>query len=71
MCIRDRDYLFDVLVFGGAWLVGRAVRQWTQRATLAEESSEASTRAAVASERLTIARELHDVVAHHLSLIHI
>lgn len=66
---HGQDYLFDLLVFGGAWLVGRAVRQWTDRATVAEESSEASTRAAVASERLTIARELHDIVAHHISVI--
>jgi len=30
------DYLFVVLVFGGAWLLGRLVHQWRARATLAE-----------------------------------
>ena len=33
---RGTDYVFIVLVFGGAWLLGRGIRQWRERATYAE-----------------------------------
>ena len=63
------DYLFVVLVFGGAWLLGRFVHQWRARATLAELNQEERARLAVAEERARIARELHDIVAHGVSVI--
>jgi len=63
------DYLFVVLVFGGAWLLGRLVNQWRARATLAELNQEERARLAVAEERARIARELHDIVAHGVSVI--
>jgi signal transduction histidine kinase len=63
------DYVFIVLVFGGAWLLGRAIREWRGRATFAEEHQRDVALLAVAEERLRIARELHDVVAHALSVI--
>jgi signal transduction histidine kinase len=63
------DYLFIVLVFGGAWLLGRFVHQWRARATLAELNQEERARLAVAEERARIARELHDIVAHGVSVI--
>ena len=63
------DYVFIVIVFGGAWLIGRAVRGWRGRATYAEEHQRDLALLAVAEERVRIARELHDVVAHSLSVI--
>jgi signal transduction histidine kinase len=63
------DYLFALIVFGGAWLLGRAVRQWQERATVAESNQDLLARSAVAEERVRIARELHDVVAHSISVI--
>lgn len=63
------DYLFILLVFGGAWLLGRGLRAWQQRATSAEQHQRDLARLAVAEERVRIARELHDVVAHGLSVI--
>jgi signal transduction histidine kinase len=66
---RGSDYLFFTVVFGGLWLLGRAVRRWQERATLAELNGELVAQHAVAEERVRIARDLHDVVAHALSVI--
>lgn len=63
------DYLFILVVFGGVWLVGRGLRAWKSRATAAEAHQRDLARLAVAEERVRIARELHDVVAHGLSVI--
>jgi signal transduction histidine kinase len=66
---HDSDYLFIVLVFGGAWLLGRAVRHWRLRATSAEQNQDERALEAVTHERARIARELHDLVAHGVSVI--
>ena len=63
------DYPFDALVFGGVWLFGRGTRSWRRQATYAEQHRHDLARIAVAHERARIARELHDVVAHSLSVI--
>lgn len=63
------DYLFVVLLFGGVWLLGRASRLWRGRVSHAEQRQEDAARIAVAEERVRIARELHDIVAHSLSVI--
>ncbi|MEU4742370.1 sensor histidine kinase [Actinosynnema sp. NPDC023658] len=55
----------SVLVVMGAWMLGEGTRRWAERAErLAEEAARA-----VADERVRIARELHDIVAHHMSVI--
>jgi len=53
------------------WLAGVVVRTRGQAASLAVRSAEAQRRAeqAAAAERARIAWELHDIVAHHLSVI--
>jgi signal transduction histidine kinase len=54
---------------GGAWLLGEAAR--TRRAYVAEleREREDHARRAAEEERIRIARELHDVVTHHVSVI--
>jgi signal transduction histidine kinase len=52
-----------------AWWIGDRQRRTQHRAIRAERDSESRARQAVADERLRIARELHDVVAHALSVI--
>ena len=54
------------LVLGGGWAAGFAVR--TRRAREADRAAHRAERALV-EERLRIARELHDIVSHSLSLI--
>jgi len=62
------DVLFIAMIVGGAWLAGRAIRHRRLRETqLEREKAEAE--AAIAEERTRIARELHDVVAHAISVI--
>jgi signal transduction histidine kinase len=66
----------NALVFGVAWLVGdrqRHAREETarehRRVEELERTRDELARRAVADERLRIARELHDVVAHAMSVI--
>ena len=63
------DYVFILLLFGGVWLLGRASRHWRGRVSAADERQREAARLAVAEERVRIARDLHDVVAHSLGAI--
>jgi signal transduction histidine kinase len=61
-------------VFGGvvlfvAWYVGRRLRLRTERAAQLLREQAAEARRVVTEERTRIARELHDVVAHRVSLM--
>jgi signal transduction histidine kinase len=63
-------------LFGIGWVVGYALRERTERTEAAEDRArraeaerETAARLAVAEERARIARELHDVVAHAVSVI--
>lgn len=68
--------LINVFYFGGAVIGGQAAwRSALQRERLTEQSATIAAQTdelqqqAVVDERLRIARELHDVVAHHVSVI--
>ncbi|MGW6144157.1 sensor histidine kinase [Streptomyces sp. NPDC055140] len=62
-------FLFLPVAWGSAVQVRRAyVESLFTRAELAERTREEEARRRVGEERVRIARELHDVVAHHLAL---
>lgn len=53
------------VALAGVWMLGDSTKRWSQRAErAAEEAAQA-----VANERVRIGRELHDIVAHHMSVI--
>jgi signal transduction histidine kinase len=67
---------FIPILFGICWVAGFAVRDRVEqaeeaheRASQAERERDAATRVAVAEERARIARELHDIVAHAVSVM--
>ena len=63
------EVAFGCVVFFVAWYAGRRLRLRSERAErLAREKQEEAERI-VAEERARIARELHDVVAHRVSLM--
>ncbi len=65
--LMDMDVpLVGVAALGGAWTVGRAVRE---RRLFAARDADRLAERAVTEERLRIARELHDVVTHSVGMI--
>lgn len=69
-------FVFNALFFGGAYWFGNIARlsahreaQLAWRAVQLRESQEKNTRGAIVAERVRIARDLHDVVAHHVSVM--
>ncbi|WP_238443842.1 sensor histidine kinase [Salsipaludibacter albus] len=63
------EVAFAVVVMLASWFVGRWRRMRAERAAQFLRQQEAEARRAVAEERTRIARELHDVVAHQVSLM--
>jgi signal transduction histidine kinase len=70
------DYVAVTVLYGGSWVVGQMVRQRSRqaaeqaaRADRAERDREERAARAVAEERARIARELHDIVSHSISVI--
>jgi signal transduction histidine kinase len=63
------EYVTTVFIVIGPTLVGRVVRRLRDLTAHLEREQERSAHAAVAEERARIARELHDVVAHGVSVI--
>ncbi|MBP2335459.1 signal transduction histidine kinase [Saccharothrix coeruleofusca] len=52
-----------------AWLSARRQAELEHRAEQLRRSQEQNTRGAIVAERVRIARDLHDVVAHHVSVM--
>jgi len=63
------NVLPTIVWLGGFWIVGRVIRSWRERARALERLNELQADAAAAVERGRIARELHDVIAHNVSMI--
>jgi signal transduction histidine kinase len=73
---QAEEFIFIPVLVAIAWLAGFALHERSEqteaaegRAQQAEQEREAMARIAVAEERARIARELHDIVAHSLSVM--
>ena len=74
--LEPSDVAAALVFLGGPWAVGGFVRKWAARAAEAvdradrlESEREAQAAAAAAEERVRIARELHDIVSHSISVV--
>ena len=74
--LEPSDLAAALVFIGGPFAVGQFVRQRSQhaqeavaRADRLEREREAATRQAIADERTRIARELHDIVSHSISVV--
>ncbi len=72
--LRGPDTFWQVAIFGslvmsGSWYIGRRLRLRQERAAQLVRERAAEARRILVEERTRIARELHDVVAHRVSLM--
>lgn len=70
------NFVFSLILAGGPFLVGRIVnarialaRELREKARRIEREGDEQKKLAVAEERARIAREMHDVVAHNVSVM--
>jgi signal transduction histidine kinase len=63
------DVAFFIVFFGAPLVAGRLFRLRSERERVLVDEHETRTAEAIADERARIARELHDVVAHAISVI--
>ncbi|ATE54246.1 sensor histidine kinase [Actinosynnema pretiosum] len=70
------NLVYNVVYFSGAyffgnvsWVAARREAQLAEQAEHLRRSQEQATKGALVAERLRIARDLHDVVAHHVSVM--
>ena len=64
--VQPGNLVFPLFFYGLAWVIGTGIRR---REHQARHEQEAVAHAAVLDERVRIARELHDVVAHGISVM--
>ncbi len=62
------DVIFGAILLGGPWAAGLAIRLRRERESRLEDEKERA-EAAIDEQRVRIARELHDVVAHAISVV--
>jgi len=74
--LRVFSMFWNYVIFGAAWWFGDILRsrrhrtiELEERTVQLEHEREENARRAVLDERVRIARELHDVVAHHVSVM--
>jgi signal transduction histidine kinase len=63
------DLVVNVVILVAAWAAGRVTRLSTDRRVTAEVEADRAARVAVQEERARISRDLHDSLAHALTLI--
>jgi len=63
------EIAFFAVLAGGPWVAGRAIALGRQREAALKGEREQRARAAVAEERARIARDMHDTVAHAISVV--
>jgi signal transduction histidine kinase len=62
-------WLAELVLGIGIWLAGDAVRSQAERSRRLERERELVTQVAIAGEQARISRELHDIVAHSVSIM--
>jgi signal transduction histidine kinase len=65
----DDFWPFRFFFMTGAWVAGRVLHGRGLEVDQLERGQEARTKAAIAEERARLARELHDVIAHNVSVM--